>query len=257
MSVVSACAALVTVATPRRRARTLRRPIGRDHRDRSGLGVAARILANQLRSTQAPRRARRALAEKERALAETDPALERVREANETLRESEEHLRLVFDAAVDGIVELDERDVILRANEAFCRMVQPRPGVDRGAAVVGARRVDDGRRRLVRLAPHDRPGHDPAGRRAAALPGVAHLRRPDDAAAPTPARPRRHGRAGWPTRRSGRCSSSCRTATRTARACSVGRTPRSRPSATGSPATSTTARSRACRPRRSRSRRRC
>ena len=36
-----------------------------------------------------------------------DIALERVRETNETLRRSEEHLRLVFEAAVDGFVELD------------------------------------------------------------------------------------------------------------------------------------------------------
>jgi PAS domain S-box-containing protein len=50
-------------------------------------------------------------------------ALERVRETNETLRQSEEHLRLVFEAAVDGIVELDHDDIILRANDAFCGMV--------------------------------------------------------------------------------------------------------------------------------------
>ncbi len=35
--------------------------------------------------------------------------------------------QLVFDAAVDGIVELGHRDMILRANGAFCRMV----GLDR------------------------------------------------------------------------------------------------------------------------------
>src|SRR5205085_376253 len=64
---------------------------------------------------------------KELALQEADQALDRVREANETLRQSEEHLRLVFEAAVDGIVELDARDIILRANEAFCGMV----GLDR------------------------------------------------------------------------------------------------------------------------------
>ncbi len=122
LSVASACAALAMVAA-----------VGHDHGIRGrqsatliallGLFIAARILVNQIRSTQAAHATRQALAGKEGALAEADRALERVREANETLRQSEEHLRLVFDAAVDGIVELDEREVILRANEAFCRMV--------------------------------------------------------------------------------------------------------------------------------------
>jgi PAS domain S-box-containing protein len=87
------------------------------------VGIAARILLNQIRSTQTSEHADVALQQKEAALAETDTALDRVREANETLRESEEHLRLVFEAAVDGIVELDERDTILRANDAFCGML--------------------------------------------------------------------------------------------------------------------------------------
>jgi PAS domain S-box-containing protein len=42
---------------------------------------------------------------------------------DETLRRSEEHLRLVFETAVDGIVELDLDGVILRVNDAFCQMV--------------------------------------------------------------------------------------------------------------------------------------
>jgi len=88
-----------------------------------GAGVAVRILANQLASSQAHEEVRDALARREIALGEADRALERVREANETLRGSEEHLRLVFDAAVDGFVELDEHDVVVRANEAFARMV--------------------------------------------------------------------------------------------------------------------------------------
>ncbi len=94
-----------------------------------GAGVAFRILANQLRSTQAHQETEAALSEKAHALAETDAALHRLREVNETLRESDEHLRLVIDAAVDAIVELDERGAILRANEAFCRMVH----LDRGS----------------------------------------------------------------------------------------------------------------------------
>lgn len=88
-----------------------------------GAAVAARILANQITGAQAQATVQSALAAKETALRETDAALDRVREANETLRASEEHLRLVFDAAVDGIVELDERGVIMRANEAFAHMV--------------------------------------------------------------------------------------------------------------------------------------
>ena len=87
------------------------------------IAVAVRIIANQITVTQASESVRRALGQKETALADTDAALERVREANETLKSSEEHLRLVFDAAVDGIVELDVNDVVMRTNEAFCQMV--------------------------------------------------------------------------------------------------------------------------------------
>jgi PAS domain S-box-containing protein len=92
-----------------------------------GVAIAARILANQITSAQAHTEVQSALTGKEMALRETDAALERVREANETLRASEEHLRSVFDAAVDGIVELDERGTIVRANEAFAQMA----GLDR------------------------------------------------------------------------------------------------------------------------------
>jgi signal transduction histidine kinase len=94
-----------------------------------GLGVTARIIMSQTKITVAHRETRAALAAKELALHEADQALDRVREANETLRQSEEHLRLIFEAAVDGIVELDGRDTILRANEAFCGMV----GLDRNS----------------------------------------------------------------------------------------------------------------------------
>jgi PAS domain S-box-containing protein len=82
-----------------------------------GVCVVLRIVANQVRGVQ----------------------------ANETLRESEEHLRLVFETAVDGIVELDARDVIVRVNDAFCQMVNlPRdviegqPWTAVAAAVKGA-----------------------------------------------------------------------------------------------------------------------
>ncbi|MGZ8580662.1 MAG: ATP-binding protein [Actinomycetota bacterium] len=130
LSVVTACAALAVVAifdTER----------GIDGAQSTaiilllGLGIAARILSNQTASTIAHRQTSEALEERERALAETDQALERVREANETLRQSEEHLRLVFETAEDGIVELDERGVVLRANEAFAEMIAlPRESIE-------------------------------------------------------------------------------------------------------------------------------
>ncbi len=128
VSVVSACAALATVASLDE-ARGISAVQSTAIIAVLGLGVAARILANQIRSTQAHAEARHALEDKERALSDADLALEHVRESNETIRQSEEHLRLVFEAAVDGIVELDHRDVILRTNEAFCNMV----GIDRAS----------------------------------------------------------------------------------------------------------------------------
>jgi PAS domain S-box-containing protein len=101
-----------------------------------GLAVAvvARIVTNQWDSTVEHDAARSALGRRDAALAEADLALERVRESNETLRRSEEHLRLVFDAAVDGFVELDAEGTIARANGAFARMV----GLDR-LAIEGQR----------------------------------------------------------------------------------------------------------------------
>jgi PAS domain S-box-containing protein len=144
VSVAAACAALALVAD-------LHREHGMSSREATALimvlavGIALRILLNQIRSTQANQQARLALDQKEAALAETDTALGRVRDTNETLRQSEEHLRLVFEAAVDGIVEMDERDTVLRANEAFCGMiglaretVEGQPWTALAAAVAGA-----------------------------------------------------------------------------------------------------------------------
>lgn len=144
LAVAAACGALILVAT-------VEEHTGMDRVQASiviailGLGVAARIVANQIASTQAQRQVRAALAEKEQALHEADQALESVRETNETLTGSEEHLQLVFDTAVDGVVELDERGVVLHANESFCRMVsmdraaiEGQPWSALGAAVTGA-----------------------------------------------------------------------------------------------------------------------
>ncbi|HSJ50142.1 MAG TPA: ATP-binding protein [Actinomycetota bacterium] len=87
-------------------------------------GIVLRILVNQVRGAHAQRAVHDALDQKEMALRETDKALARLQHANQTLRESEERLRTVFEAAVDGIVELNEIDVIVRANGAFCRMIE-------------------------------------------------------------------------------------------------------------------------------------
>ena len=86
--------------------------------------IALRILVNQVRGTQSQRAVHEALDQKETALRETDTALARLQRANETLRESEERLRTVFESAVDGIVALDPNDVIVRANGAFCHMIE-------------------------------------------------------------------------------------------------------------------------------------
>jgi PAS domain S-box-containing protein len=123
LSVTTACAALGFVATFQIDERVS--PV-----EASALigilavGVVLRILVNQVRGTHTHRAVQDALEQKEVALRETDKALARLQRANETLRESEERLRTVFEAAVDGIVELDAADVIVRANSAFCRMIE-------------------------------------------------------------------------------------------------------------------------------------
>jgi PAS domain S-box-containing protein len=144
LSVVAASAALILVAT-------LNVRTGLDGVQSAaiigllGIGVAARIVANQVASAQAHRDVRTALADKELALSEADDALAGERDANDTLSQSEEHLRLVFEAAVDGVVELDERGVVIRTNGAFCRMVgmgreaiEGEPWSALAAAVTGA-----------------------------------------------------------------------------------------------------------------------
>lgn len=122
VSVVGACVALAVVATT---------DAGRGITETTSsvmigllcIAIVARIIANQLAITAAHEQVSRTLDEKAVALQETDVALEQVRETAETLRGSEEHLRMVFDTAVDGIVELSIDGRILRANDAFCRVV--------------------------------------------------------------------------------------------------------------------------------------
>ena len=91
------------------------------------VGITARIWANQRATGDAFARAGQALVQQRVALAETDAALERVRETNESLRRSDEHLRLIFDAAVDGFLEVDHEGAVLRANGAFGRMIGKDP----------------------------------------------------------------------------------------------------------------------------------
>ncbi len=139
--------------SPSRRSRRGHRLAGtRAQRDAPASGAGRRsrprpwpLRSEPIRSTQANDRVRAALEQKELALREADAALDRVREANETLRESEEHLRRVFETAVDGIVELDQKDVVVRANRAFCAMVglpretiEGEPWTALAAAVKGA-----------------------------------------------------------------------------------------------------------------------
>jgi PAS domain S-box-containing protein len=94
-----------------------------------GGGVALRMVSNQMAMASAQLETEDALGRRETALDAADRALGRVREANETLRRSEEHLREVFEAAADGLVELDATGRIVRTNDAFAAMV----GLDRGA----------------------------------------------------------------------------------------------------------------------------
>jgi len=95
------------------------------------IAVAGRILVNQVRSQRSADEVRSALVQKEAALEEADHAMLQLRKAIDTVAESEERLRILFDAAVDGIVEIDHEGIIISANEAFCVMV----GLDRDFAV--------------------------------------------------------------------------------------------------------------------------
>jgi len=59
----------------------------------------------------------------ESALAEREAAIGSLRAAADVVKASEARLRLLLDAAVDGVVELDARGTVVRANGAFCSMV--------------------------------------------------------------------------------------------------------------------------------------
>jgi signal transduction histidine kinase len=59
-----------------------------------------------------------------RALAEREAAIESLQSAVEVVATSEARMRLLLDSAVDGIVELDANQTIVRANGAFGAMVR-------------------------------------------------------------------------------------------------------------------------------------
>jgi PAS domain S-box-containing protein len=88
-----------------------------------GGAITARIVLNQITSTRNAEEVTAALTAKEGALVDADAALARLRQVHRSLSASEERLRLLLDAAADGIVELDGKRVIRRANEAFCEML--------------------------------------------------------------------------------------------------------------------------------------
>ncbi|HXF57999.1 MAG TPA: PAS domain-containing sensor histidine kinase, partial [Actinomycetota bacterium] len=62
----------------------------------------------------------------ERALEEREGSIAALRATTEELRRSQARHRQLLDAAVDGIVELDHEDRIVRVNRAFCAMVRLR-----------------------------------------------------------------------------------------------------------------------------------
>jgi PAS domain S-box-containing protein len=78
--------------------------------------VGLRTLLNQIAMARSARQLEGALDERETAIAS-------LRSAAEVMAASEARLRLLLDAAVDGVVELDTTGSIVRANEAFCSMV--------------------------------------------------------------------------------------------------------------------------------------
>jgi PAS domain S-box-containing protein len=78
--------------------------------------VGLRTLLNQIAIVRSAR-------ELEGALQERESAIASLRSAADVVTSSEARLRLLLDAAVDGVVELDATGKIVRANGAFCSMV--------------------------------------------------------------------------------------------------------------------------------------
>ncbi len=78
--------------------------------------VGLRTIGNQRAMAVAHRRAQAALRDRERAV-------ESMRQAIAGLQESDQRVRGLLETAVDGVVEIGPRDVVLRANDAFRSML--------------------------------------------------------------------------------------------------------------------------------------
>ena len=88
------------------------------------LGLIAVLMA--IRSFMSQGATARATADLGQALGEREEALDSVRKAVDEVAASESRLRLLFDAAADGVVELNGKGSVVRANGAFCDMVHLR-----------------------------------------------------------------------------------------------------------------------------------
>jgi len=88
------------------------------------LGVIAILMA--IRSFMSQGATARATSDLGQALNERQEALDTVRRAVDEVAASESRLRLLFDAAADGVVEINGRGLVARANGAFCEMVHLR-----------------------------------------------------------------------------------------------------------------------------------
>lgn len=86
------------------------------------LGVVAFLVA--ARSFMSQGATARATTQLATALREREEALESFRRAVAEVASSEARLRLLLDAAVDGVMELDGAGTVVRANDAFCQMIQ-------------------------------------------------------------------------------------------------------------------------------------
>jgi len=88
------------------------------------LGLIAVLMA--IRSFMSQGATARATSDLGQALEQRQDALDSVRKAVSEVAASESRLRLLFDAAADGVVELNGAGMVVRANGAFCEMVHLR-----------------------------------------------------------------------------------------------------------------------------------
>jgi PAS domain S-box-containing protein len=115
ISLCGACVMVVVALTSREIRLTVAQSLGLAAVVFGAVGV--RTLMNQIAMVRAAR-------ELEGALGEREAAITSLRSAAEVVETSAARHRLLLDAAVDGIVELDPSGTIVRANGAFCTMVR-------------------------------------------------------------------------------------------------------------------------------------